>query len=71
MVALQPIDSQVNKLREMWRELWWVMSGGKVSEYDRLKKIDVFEFWFLYDKWKEQMKQQRDAAKAHAERKKR
>lgn len=55
----------------MWRELWWIMASGKVSEYDKIKRIDVFEFWKIYDLWKEGQKRERDNAKAHTERKKR
>lgn len=54
----------------MWRELWWTMAGGKISEYETIKKIDVFEFWKVYDLWKEKMQTERDAAKARSERKK-
>lgn len=62
---------QVDKLRNMWRELWFVMGAGKIAEYDRIKRLDVFEFWFLYDKWKERAQAQRDAAKSQAATKKR
>lgn len=45
----------------MWRELWWVMAGGTISEYERIKSIPVLEFWKLYDLWKARNEAERDA----------
>lgn len=45
----------------MWRELWWIMSGGNVNEYNRLKSTVVLEFWKIYDLWKARNLAERDA----------
>jgi len=44
----------------MWRETWWNMAGGIKSEYDRIKKTDVFEFWKLFDLWHASVEKERD-----------
>jgi hypothetical protein len=44
----------------MWRELWWNMADGVKSEYDRVKKTDVLEFWKLFDLWSDALKKERD-----------
>jgi hypothetical protein len=53
----------------MWRELWWAMAKGKKSEFDRIKATNVFEFWGVFDLWKEQMKLERSALERQAKRK--
>lgn len=47
----------------MWRELWWNMADGVKSEYDKIKRTDVFEFWKLFDLWNAAVTKQRDLYK--------
>lgn len=47
----------------MWRELWWKMAGGIKSEYDKIKGTSVFEFWALFDLWKNKIELEREAVK--------
>lgn len=44
----------------MWRELWWNMGDGVKSEYDKIKRTDVFEFWKLFDLWNATVTKQRE-----------
>ena len=55
----------------MWHELWWNMSNGDVTAYRDIKKMDVFEFWTFFDKWRERNERERDAAKKQNEKLKR
>lgn len=32
------------------------MAGGVKSEYERIKGTDIFEFWAIFDLWKEKVK---------------
>lgn len=59
----------MNDLRTMWRELWWYMAKGQKLEYDSLKGTDVFEFWTMYDLWKQQTAREREALQSKARKK--
>lgn len=48
--------------RKTWQELWWNMAKGDVTAYREIKKMDVFEFWTFFDKWRERTQQEREAA---------
>lgn len=50
----------------MWRELWFKMAHGITSEYERLKKVNVFEFWALYDLWVEKVTKENKMYKSKA-----
>jgi hypothetical protein len=54
----------------MWRELWFAMAGGSIAEYDRIKRIEVHEFWKLFDLWKAKVAQERELAKARTNQRK-
>lgn len=53
--ATKPIYLQVRELKEMWQELWFKMAGGVISEYNRIKQINLFEFYALFDLWREEV----------------
>lgn len=38
------------------------MAKGDVTAYREIKKMDVFEFWAFFDKWRERTQQEREAA---------
>lgn len=44
----------------MWREVWWSMAGGVKSEYDKIKATDVFEYWKLFDLWRDRLNRERE-----------
>lgn len=47
----------------MWQETWFAMSNGIQSEYDQLKRTNVFEFYKIYDLWKKKNELQRATRK--------
>lgn len=58
----KPLHTQIVEHRKMWQELWWNMAKGDVTAYREIKKMDVFEFWAFFDKWREQNDREREAA---------
>jgi hypothetical protein len=58
--AKKAIYLQVQGLRDTWRETWWSMADGNKSEYDKIKATSVFEFWKLFDLWREKVERERD-----------
>lgn len=38
-----------------WKELWYAMAEQDTTRYKVLKASDVFEFWSLFDAWKEKL----------------
>lgn len=60
MDANKPIYIQIADLRNMWREVWWGMAGGAIAEYEQIKKTDVFEYWKLFDLWRERVDRERE-----------
>lgn len=58
----EPIHVQMISHRKTWQELWWNMAKGDVTAYREIKKMDVFEFWAFFDKWRERTQQEREAA---------
>lgn len=51
---------QINEMRATWQEIWWAMGGGVKSEYDKIKATDVFEYYKLFDLWRERVNRERD-----------
>lgn len=51
----------------MWRELWFKMADGVKSEYDKIKSTNLFEFYHLFDLWRDKIDRERKAyeRKAH------
>lgn len=43
------------------------MSKGDVTSYRDIKKMDVFEFWTFFDKWREKNERDREAAQKQNE----
>lgn len=58
MDALKPIYTQVKETRDMWTELWFKMADGVTSDYERIKRTSVFEFWDLFDMWQAKLKKE-------------
>jgi len=54
---------QINAHREMWQELWWGMAKGDVTAYNQVKKMDVFEFYSFFDKWRNQNQREQELLK--------
>lgn len=42
----------------MWTELWFKMADGVTSDYERIKRTSVFEFWDLFDMWQAKLKKE-------------
>jgi len=36
------------------------MAGGVKSEYDKIKATDVFEYWKLFDLWRDRVNRERE-----------
>lgn len=63
--SLKPIQVQIHEHRAMWQELWWNMGSGEVTAYMDIKKMDVFEFYSFFDKWREKNKREAEMVKQH------
>lgn len=60
MSAEKPLIIQIADHRKMWQELWWNMAEGDITGYREIKKLDVFEFWGFFDKWRERNQKESD-----------
>jgi hypothetical protein len=40
-----------------WRQTWMSMADGDAVQYEKLKGLDIWEFWPLFDRWKEEQTQ--------------
>lgn len=67
-MGAKPIYLQVQEMRDTWREVWWTMAEGIKSEYDKIKATDVFEYWKLFDLWKDKVDRERETYKTKNQR---
>jgi hypothetical protein len=58
--ATKPIYQQVQDLRSLWREVWWGMGNGNITEYNRIKAMDVMEYYKLFDLWRARVDKERE-----------
>jgi len=40
-------QQEINRVRLYWNELFWIIGGEKKSEFNALKRTEVFEFFNL------------------------
>ena len=57
-IALESIEHKTS-----WEELWWSMSKGDILAYNQIKKMDVFEFWPFFDRWRAKQKEDIEKSK--------
>jgi hypothetical protein len=50
-------------MKDSWRELWWHMAKGSQTEYERIKALDVFEFYTVRDLWESEIRARNAAAR--------
>ena len=60
---MMPIQSQIHEHRAMWQELWWNMANGEAMAYREIKRMDVFEFYSFFDKWRDRNNREAEMAK--------
>lgn len=41
------------------------MAEGDITGYREIKKLDVFEFWAFFDKWRERNQKEAERLKQH------
>lgn len=51
------------KMKDSWIELWWHMAKGSQVEYERIKSLDVFEFYTLRDLWEADLRARNSKAR--------
>lgn len=50
------IYQECHDIRTTWRELWYNMADGVQIEYEKIKGLDVLEFWAVFNMWREKIK---------------
>lgn len=65
------MQAGINEHKNTWQELWWNMAEGEVTAYREIKKMDVFEFYSFFDKWREKNKRESEALKLQKQKNKR
>ena len=48
-----PLVEEILEFRNKWEDLWWAMSDNDVMRYAEIKKLDIVEFYGVYDRWVE------------------
>jgi hypothetical protein len=51
------------EIKEHWRKLWYAMADGDTNQYEKIKALDIFEFWAMYDNWKQRIEAKKNAYK--------
>jgi hypothetical protein len=42
------IHEEVKLIRDTWAKIWYAMAGGNVSDYERIKALEIHEFYRVY-----------------------
>lgn len=58
MSADRPIVIETIEHKKRWEDLWWNMSNGDILAYKEIKKMDVFDFWSFFDRWRAKQKEE-------------
>lgn len=52
-----PVLVQMKNKRREWEEIWWAMADGQFSELEKVKKLDVLEYYTVFDLWRNRQKE--------------